>query len=78
LPDTITLEPGCMLWDLQPPIHHLDARPFVIFIYMLIKFQSTRILLDVEVEAKSSVPKFGHLGQREPLVQPATEREEHV
>jgi hypothetical protein len=30
--------------------------------------------VDVEVEAKSFVPKDGHLGQREPVVQPATER----
>jgi hypothetical protein len=30
--------------------------------------------VDVEVEAKSFVPKVGHLGQREPVVQPATER----
>jgi len=37
-----------------------------------------RILLGVEVEAKSFVPKFGHLGQREPLVQPATEGEEQI
>ncbi len=46
---------------------------FYISIFMLIKLQSTCILLDVEVEAKSFVPKFGHLGQREPVVQPATE-----
>ncbi len=31
------------------------------------------IVVDVEVEAKSFVPKDGHLGQREPVVQPATE-----
>ena len=28
----------------------------------------------VEVEAMIFVPKIGHLGQREPVVQPATER----
>ena len=48
----------------------------VISIFILIGLQSTRILIDVEVEAKSFVPKIGHLGQREPLVQPATEGEE--
>jgi hypothetical protein len=41
---------------------------------MLRKLQISCTIAGVEVEAMIFVPKIGHLGQREPVVQPATER----